>query len=80
MLVSDAAVIAKVGLTGLAAGSHYWYRATGAAGDRSVGTFRTAAATGASTGLRFGVTGDWQAEMRRSSSIGNAPGGISTSS
>jgi len=71
--VVDPAVPVKTAIGGLSSGTSYYYRATDSLGASSSGTFRTAAAAGASSGLRFGVSGDWQAELRPYASIANAP-------
>ncbi len=59
-LVTVAGVPVKVQVGGLHPNTTYYYRVTDAAGDRAVGRFSTAAEIGTYTGLRFGVTGDWQ--------------------
>lgn len=70
--VSDPTIPVKVEVTGLWAGTTYWYRATDAAGGEVVGHFRTPAALGSFTGLRFGVSGDWRGELAPYPSIKNA--------
>lgn len=50
-------------VNGLAAGQQYYYRATDAALSSFDGSFRTAAAAGTHSGLRFGVAGDWRGEL-----------------
>jgi 3-phytase/alkaline phosphatase D len=58
--VSDPAQPVKVQVTGLHPNTTYFYRAIDAAGATASGQFNTAAELGTYTGLRFGVTGDWQ--------------------
>jgi alkaline phosphatase D len=61
--VADATVPAKTQVSGLSAGTRYYYRATDASGNRSSGTFKTNAAAGTRTGFRMGVSGDWRGEL-----------------
>ena len=70
--VSDPLIPVKVDVTGLTAGTIYFYRATDAAGVIGNGTFRTLHAPGAHTGLRFGVSGDWRGDIAPFPSIANA--------
>lgn len=63
----------KAQVSGLNAGQQYYYRATDAAGASFDGSFRTAAAAGARTGLRFGVSGDWRGELAPYPAIRNIP-------
>lgn len=58
--VTDPNQPVKAAIAGLNPGTTYYYRATDAAGATATGQFRTAAEVGDRTGLRFGVTGDWQ--------------------
>ncbi|MBD2152194.1 phytase [Pseudanabaena sp. FACHB-1277] len=62
----------KVDVTGLTAGTDYFYRVTDAAGDVATGKFSTAAAIGKQSGLRFGATGDWRGEIAPYPAIANA--------
>ena len=62
----------KVDITGLTAGTNYFYRVTDAAGDIATGKFSTADAIGKQSGLRFGVTGDWRGEVAPYPAIANA--------
>ncbi len=62
----------KVDVTGLAAGTDYFYRAVDATGARAVGKFSTAAAVTNFAGLRFGVSGDWRGELAPYPAISNA--------
>ncbi|WP_259724175.1 ExeM/NucH family extracellular endonuclease [Synechococcus sp. CS-1332] len=64
----------KVEISGLSAGTDYFYRVTDAAGSVAKGRFETAAAAGHFTGLRFGISGDWRGELAPYPSIGNAAG------
>jgi phosphodiesterase/alkaline phosphatase D-like protein len=61
----------KLEITGLTPATTYYYRATDAAGASGEGQFRTAAEIGFS-GLRFGVSGDWEGELAPYPSIANA--------
>ncbi len=70
--VSEPRQPAKVEVKGLNPGTRYFYRATDAAGSSSQGTFKTAAAPGVASGLRFGVTGDWRGELSPYPGIANA--------
>lgn len=45
-------------VSGLKAGTQYYFRATDSAGNQSGGRFRTAPKTGSRGGFRFGVSGD----------------------
>jgi 5'/3'-nucleotidase SurE len=58
--VTDITQPVKVDVQGLTPGTEYYYRVTDAAGDMETGQFQTAAALGDSTGLTFGIAGDWQ--------------------
>jgi phosphodiesterase/alkaline phosphatase D-like protein/2',3'-cyclic-nucleotide 2'-phosphodiesterase (5'-nucleotidase family)/sugar lactone lactonase YvrE len=64
----------KVEISGLNAGTDYFYRVIDAAGSMAKGSFETAAAAGRFTGLRFGISGDWRGELAPYPSIGNAAG------
>jgi phosphodiesterase/alkaline phosphatase D-like protein len=72
--VVDGSVPVKADIGGLAAGTRYYYRATDANSETVSGTFKTSAAAGQRTGLRFGVSGDWRGELAPYPAIGNAPG------
>ena len=63
----------KVDVTGLTAGTQYYYRVSDAAGATQSGQFKTSAALGTQTGLRFGVAGDWRGELSPYPAIANAP-------
>jgi myo-inositol-hexaphosphate 3-phosphohydrolase/phosphodiesterase/alkaline phosphatase D-like protein len=62
----------KVDVTGLSAGTNYFYRVTDANGTKTNGKFSTAAALGQQTGLKFGVSGDWRGELAPYPAIANA--------
>lgn len=68
---TSAAIPVKVELGDLQPGTTYYYRATDASGATVEGRFRTLAATGVKTGLRFGVSGDWRGELRPYVSLAN---------
>ncbi len=70
--VTDSLQPVKVDITGLTAGTNYFYRVTDAAGDIATGKFSTADAIGKQSGLRFGVTGDWRGEIAPYPAIANA--------
>ncbi|MBD2179389.1 phytase [Pseudanabaena sp. FACHB-1998] len=70
--VTDALQPVKVDITGLTAGTNYFYRVTDAAGDIATGKFSTADAIGKQSGLTFGVTGDWRGEIAPYPAIANA--------
>ncbi|MBZ0320499.1 MAG: alkaline phosphatase D family protein [Anaerolineae bacterium] len=70
--VTDATLPIKVEVADLTPVTDYFYRVTDAAGNTLIGSFRTAAALGMFTGLRFGVTGDWRQELAPYPSIANA--------
>jgi phosphodiesterase/alkaline phosphatase D-like protein/DNA-binding beta-propeller fold protein YncE len=58
--VTDITLPVKVDVAGLTPGTEYFYRVTDAAGDSETGRFTTAAPLGQTTGLTFGIAGDWQ--------------------
>jgi uncharacterized repeat protein (TIGR01451 family) len=62
----------KVNVSGLTAGTDYFYRATDVTGAIATGKFSTAAAIGTKTGLTFGVSGDWRGELSPYPAISNA--------
>jgi alkaline phosphatase D len=68
----DALEPVKAGVSGLSAGTRYYYRATDAGGATSSGTFKTAAAAGTFGGFRMGVSGDWRGELAPYPSLRNA--------
>lgn len=72
--VVDPTVPVKFNAIGLSAGTQYYYRATDASSASAAGMFRTPAAVGSYSGLRFGVTGDAQGELGGFASIRNAAG------
>ena len=71
--ISNTMIPAKLPITGLTAGTRYYYSATDAVGATATGRFITAA-TGGRQGLHFGVTGDWRGELAPYPAISNAPG------
>jgi 3-phytase/alkaline phosphatase D len=72
LTVSDGNLPLKTEVTGLTAGTRYFYRFTDAAGTTAQGQFNTAAASGIQAGLRFGVSGDWRGELAPYPAIANA--------
>ncbi|GAB4380108.1 MAG: hypothetical protein Kow00121_35680 [Elainellaceae cyanobacterium] len=58
--ITDPSQPVKVRFGGLRPNQPYYYRVTDATGSVETGQFKTAATPGTYTGLRFGVTGDWQ--------------------
>ncbi|HLA43472.1 MAG TPA: alkaline phosphatase D family protein [Aggregatilineales bacterium] len=70
--VTDAMLPVKVQITDLTPGTTYTYRVTDAVGSVLEGHFRTPAAVGITTGLHFGVSGDWRGELRPYPSVRNA--------
>jgi phosphodiesterase/alkaline phosphatase D-like protein/predicted AlkP superfamily pyrophosphatase or phosphodiesterase len=70
--VASALQPVKVDVTGLTAGTDYFYRAVDATGATATGKFSTAAALGQLTGLKFGVSGDWRGELAPYPAISNA--------
>ncbi len=71
-IVSNSLQPVRTLITELWPATTYYYRTTDAAGTQLIGTFRTAAALGARTGLHFGVTGDWRGELSPYPAISNA--------
>lgn len=69
--VANAAIPAKVAVSGLMANARYVYTATTSDGQLGVGYFHTPADVGTSTGLRFGASGDWRGELRPYPAIAN---------
>jgi 3-phytase/alkaline phosphatase D len=72
--ITDVRRPGKVRVVGLTPATTYGYRATDAAGDSAHGHFRTAPPPGERAGLRFGVSGDWEAQLAPYPSIANADG------
>ena len=62
-----------VTVTGLLPATHYHYDAQVANGDRARGTFRTPAADGVQSGLRFRATGDVRGDLGPYPAITNMP-------
>ncbi|NER37522.1 MAG: phosphodiesterase [Oscillatoria sp. SIO1A7] len=71
-IAADPTVPVKVQLTDLNPGSQYFYRVVDAAGTSAAGQFRTPAALGNNSGLRFGVSGDWQGHLTPYPAVANA--------
>jgi phosphodiesterase/alkaline phosphatase D-like protein len=71
--VGDAAVPVKQAITGLSAGTRYYYRVSDAGSAALDGTFATVAGSGVRSALRFGVTGEWRGELAPYPAINNAP-------
>lgn len=72
--VTDPLLPVKVNVSGLTAGTDYYYRVIDSKGDQEVGKFSTAAAPEVKAGLKFGVAGDWRGELSPYPAIANAPG------
>ncbi len=62
-----------VTVAGLTPNTLYHYQVSTTQGDKVDGQFQTAAAVGAHTGLRFGVSGDWRGDLAPYVAIQNAP-------
>jgi phosphodiesterase/alkaline phosphatase D-like protein len=77
LTVTDALLPVKTTVSGLDAGTRYFYRpvetTTGGATTGPVGTFRTLNPLGQRTGLRFGISGDWRGELAPFPAISNIP-------
>ncbi len=69
--VTDAALPVKVPITGLTAGTAYYYRATTLTNQAS-GTFKTPAAAGTLGGLHFGISGDQRGDLAPYPAVKNA--------
>ena len=72
--VTETLVPVKAAITELTPDTTYFYQVTDAANASADGQFHTAAVTGTRTGLRFGVSGDWEGELAPYVSISNAAG------
>lgn len=70
-VATEPTVPVQIEVTGLDPNTQYFYRATDRAGTTETGKFKTLAPLGTQTGLRFGVSGDWQGEMGPFPSISN---------
>ncbi|MEM9218886.1 MAG: alkaline phosphatase D family protein [Cyanobacteria bacterium P01_F01_bin.150] len=70
--VTNTDVPVKVDVDGLAASTQYFYRATNAEEQTQTGQFLTPALATNYSGLRFGVSGDWQGELAPYPAIANA--------
>ncbi|MGF1512444.1 MAG: alkaline phosphatase D family protein [Elainellaceae cyanobacterium] len=71
--VDDPLVPIKTELVDLAPATQYFYRVTDRVGEMEAGQFRTAVSLSTYSGLRFGVSGDWQGELSPYPAIGNVP-------
>ncbi|MBK4730900.1 alkaline phosphatase D family protein [Oxynema sp. CENA135] len=72
IVATDALVPVKLQLDGLQPNTEYTYTVSDSGGAIATGKFRTLASPGTRTGLRFGVSGDWQGELAPYPSISNA--------
>lgn len=70
--VTDASAPVKWDVSNLSADTKYYYRVTDSVGSYASGEFKTAAALGSTTGLRFGVSGDWRGELLPYPAVKNA--------
>lgn len=70
---ADPDIPVKVSVGGLTAGTQYYYRVTNTAVEQLAGSFRTPAAPGTYSGLRFGVGGDWRGNLAPHPAIKNIP-------
>jgi phosphodiesterase/alkaline phosphatase D-like protein len=68
---TDPTIPVQIEVTGLEPNTQYFYRATDRFGTTEIGQFKTLAPLGTQTGLRFGVSGDWQGELGPFPSISN---------
>ena len=73
LTVTDTTLPVKTAITGLTAGTQYYYRAKNL-NNTVVGTFKTAPAAGSLVGLHFGISGDWRGELAPYPSVKNAAG------
>lgn len=71
--VTDVTLPVTVTLSGLLSNTHYLYHVFSPLSIGITGTFRTAAALGVKTGLRFGASGDWRGELAPYPSVRNVP-------
>lgn len=71
--VTDITLPVKVEATNLTPNTQYFYRVTNAAGESSIGSFRTPAEVGIQKGLRFGATANGQGELAPFLAIDNVP-------
>lgn len=70
--VTDTLAPVKWDVSNLSADTKYFYRVTDSVGSYATGEFKTAAALGSTTGLRFGVSGDWRGELLPYPAVKNA--------
>ena len=73
LAITDTTLPVKSSITGLTAGTQYYYRAKNLNNNAS-GTFRTSAAAGALGGLHFGIGGDQRGDLAPYPSVKNAAG------
>jgi len=71
--VADPLRPVTVTISGLLTDTQYIYQVRTAATIPVTGTFRTAAAVGAKTGLHFGASGDWRGDLAPYPAVRNAP-------
>jgi phosphodiesterase/alkaline phosphatase D-like protein len=71
--VTDPLRPVTVTISGLLTDTQYFYHVKTADTTEVTGTFRTAAAVGTKTGLRFGASGDWRGELAPYPAVRNAP-------
>ncbi|MCE7986544.1 MAG: phosphodiesterase [Caldilinea sp. CFX5] len=71
--VTDPLRPVTVTISGLLTDTQYVYHVRTVDTIEVTGTFRTAAAVGAQTGLRFGASGDWRGELAPYPAVRNAP-------
>ena len=69
----DPNIPVKVPVSGLSAGTRYYYRVTSDTGEQLIGQFRTPAPAGTYGGLRFGVGGDVRGDQAPHPAIKNVP-------
>ena len=71
--VTDPLRPVTVTISGLLTDTQYVYHVRTSSTIPVTGTFRTAAAVGTKTGLRFGASGDWRGELAPYPAVRNAP-------
>ncbi len=72
--VADVMQPVKVSVSGLTAGTSYFYRVTDAATATATGRFKTAPASSSTVALHFGISGDERGELAPYPSVKNAAG------
>ncbi len=73
VMVTDTLKPVTLAVSGLSSNTTYYYKATPSAGDSRQGQFKTAAPVGMTTGLRFGVSGDWFGHLSPYPAVKNVP-------